>query len=105
MSKETEALKTNVFNHPEGKKAFHQAGKRVLRRLAQALGLEAGTYDLRSEQGGMAVFGEVTLHGEGVYVQVSQIFGEPRVLARSCKGRQDYTGGPNKYLDLFVVCA
>lgn len=78
------------------KRLFHSTARARLRRLAAELGLPPGSYDLRSNQGGIAVSGEITLHHEQVYVQVSQGCGLG-VLIRTCRGRRDYTGGPNNW--------
>lgn len=53
----------------------------------------------------MAVSGEVTLHHGRVYIQASQ-FGLSSghgILIRSCKGRKDYTGGPNHFVALAML--
>lgn len=84
------------------KRVFHSTALARLRRLAAELGLPSGSYDLRSNQGGIAVSGEITLHHEQVYVQVSQGFG-PGVLIRTCRGRRDYTGGPNNWAELALL--
>lgn len=82
------------------KRMFHTLGKSVARMLAAELDLPAGSYDIRSNLGGIAVCGEVTLHGEWIYVQLSQTpTGGHRFMYRSCRGRKDYTGGPNCWLD------
>lgn len=75
----------------------HRSTMVVLRQLAKELALAKGTYEVRSNQGGMAVSGEVTLHGERIYVQVGCHLG---VLVRSCNGRKDYSGGPNHWFDV-----
>jgi len=69
-------------------------------RIATALGLEPGSYDLRSNQAGIAVSGEITL-----YVQVSQsaMGYHSGVLFRTCKGRKDYVGGPNNFASLDLL--
>lgn len=87
------------------KRLFHSTAAKRLRRLAAALGLARGSYDLRSNQGGIAVSGEVTLHHEQVYVQVSQpaMGGGMGVLIRGCCGRRDYTGGPNNFAPLDIL--
>ncbi len=80
------------------KKAFHREGRKFLRQVATDLGLGPDSYDLRSNPGGIAVSGEVTLHAEGIYIQLSQSVGGPggiSVLYRSCRGRKDYSGGQN----------
>jgi hypothetical protein len=84
------------------KRSFHATGRKRLRALATVLGLKAGTYEVRSNRGGVAVSGEVTLHGENLYVQICQpaTGADSGILIRTCKGRKDYTGGPNNLLPL-----
>jgi hypothetical protein len=45
----------------EAKRAFHKRARRRLKELADALGLAPQNYDLRSNVGGIAVSGEVTM--------------------------------------------
>jgi hypothetical protein len=73
--------------------------------VATALGLKADTYYLRSNQAGIAVSGEITLHGDHLYVQVSQsaMGYHSGVLFRTCKGRKDYVGGPNNFASLDLL--
>jgi hypothetical protein len=80
------------------KKCFHSEGKRILKTIANMLGLQPGTYDIRSNQGGIAVSGEVTLHGEHIYIQFYQGGMGNQFMYRSCKGRGDYTGGDNHWM-------
>jgi hypothetical protein len=54
----------------ESKRILHLQAARFLRELAAHIGLPRGSYDVRSNKGGVAVSGEITLHGEHVYVQV-----------------------------------
>jgi hypothetical protein len=86
----------------EQKKQFHRIAKRRLKLLANELGFDNADFDLRSNQGGIAVSGEVTLHHERIYIQVSQ-FGTCKdlgILVRTCEGRRDYTGGMNNFFPL-----
>src|SRR3989344_839951 len=77
------------------KREFHSKAGKVLRKLAKLLRFAERDYDLRHNQGGIAVSGEVTLHSDRLYVQVSDApFG---VLWRSCEGRKDYCGAPNQW--------
>jgi hypothetical protein len=81
------------------KALFHREAKKRLRQLAVELKLKVGSFDLRSNAGGIAVSGEVTLHHERVYVQVSQSCmgrGSADILVRSCEGRKDYCGGQKR---------
>lgn len=77
------------------KERFHREGKELLKYLAAELGIEG---DIRSNKGGIAVSGEVTFHGDSVYMQLSQPAlsgGKNSLLIRSCKGRKDFAGGTN----------
>ena len=79
------------------KLAFHNEGKKFLAKIAAELGLSSAAYDLRNNEAGAAVSGEVTLHTDTFYMQLSE--GSTRrgvsMLYRSCKGRKDYCGGQN----------
>lgn len=79
------------------KKAAASKFKTALRKVAKALSLTTEQYDLRFNPGGIAVWGEVTLHTDTVYIQASKGY-DMGVLVRTCKGRKDYTGGRNNYL-------
>jgi hypothetical protein len=87
------------------KKRFHKTAYSRLRRLAKVLGFSARTFDLRSNPGGIAVSGEITLHHEDVYVQVSQpaTRADTGIMIRTCEGRRDYSGGPNHYAPLRLL--
>lgn len=82
--------------HSYTKLEYHRLGKSILKAIAKELGLQSGTYDIRSNLGGTAVTGEVTLHGEHVYIQLC----ESGVMYRSCKGRKDYSGGYNNWMQV-----
>lgn len=90
---------------PDQKEAFHRAARRALRRLASELGFAKNSFDLRCNRGGIAVSGEITLHHEHVYVQVSQpaTGADSGILIRTCEGRRDYTGGPNHFAPLSLL--
>jgi len=79
------------------KAVFHRDGMKLLKTLALECGVKA---DFRSNKGGIAVSGEVTMHGDTVYVQLHQAITSPapfRFLVRTCKGRKDYSGGTNYF--------
>ena len=89
----------------EQKRRFHSMARSRLKKLAAELALPPGSYDLRSNKAGIAVSGEVTLHHESAYIQVGQ-FGLSSghgILIRTCKGRKDYTGGPNHFVALGML--
>jgi hypothetical protein len=87
------------------KRALHSGARRQLKLLATALGLAPGAYDLRSNPGGIAVSGEVTLHADHVYVQACQpaTGHDTGLMFRTCQGRKDYYGGPNNFASLDLL--
>jgi hypothetical protein len=90
---------------PDRKRRFHTVARARLRRLAAELGFPPASFDLRSNQGGIAVSGEITLHHERVYVQVCQpaTRADTGILIRTCEGRRDYTGGRNNFAPLSML--
>jgi hypothetical protein len=88
------------YHYSSDKVAMHRAAMGMLRELAAALGYAPDAYDVRSNKGGIAVTGEVTLHADNLYVQVCDAWGSNHLafLVRTCKGRKDYCGGANHYL-------
>lgn len=98
-------LTQSVSYDEERKTRFLRTSKKHLKALADALGLASANYDLRVNKGGIAVSGEVTLHSDNLYVQVSQSCLGPDfgILIRSCKGRRDYRGGPNNHAPITML--
>ncbi|WP_445192787.1 hypothetical protein ACT009_02315 [Sphingomonas sp. Tas61C01] len=87
-----------VDHDADAKRTFHTEARRALRRLAEELQLASGTYEIRVCAGGPAVSGEVILHGDELYVQVSiGGFGRGEILLRRCRGRSDYVGERNHW--------
>jgi hypothetical protein len=89
--------------HSGVKAAFHTKGKAFLKNLADELNLAPGTFVVRNNKGGPAVSGEVTLHADNIYIQLSQHFGSGsslKALYRSCKSQKDYGGGQNNIVAL-----
>lgn len=107
-------LVVNLDLYNEGRKeVFHRNGKRILKEIATRLGLPNKSYDIRSNKGGIAVSGEVTLHGENIYISFAQHgtgSNSMGFMYRSCKGRKDFTGGANNWMkwrelmDLDIAC-
>jgi hypothetical protein len=87
------------------KKAFHRAARKQLKALASFCGWPPASFDLRSNMAGVAVSGDITLHHEALYISVSQtrLGGDCGILIRSCKGRQDYSGGTNSFAPLDLL--
>ena len=90
---------------PHRKRRFHSAARARLRHLAAELAFPPTSFDLRSNQGGIAVSGEITLHHERVYIQVHQpaTGDDSGILIRTCEGRRDYTGGRNHFAPLSML--
>lgn len=85
------------------KNEFHREAKKRLTALADALGFEKGSFEVRSNRGGPAVSGEITLHHDDIYIQASQpawASSERGLMIRTCKNRRDYTGGNNHFAPL-----
>jgi hypothetical protein len=98
-------FRKRVAYDDDDKRLFHRHARRQLGLLADALGLAPGTFDLRSNQGGCAVSGEATLHGDHLYVQACQpaTGSDSGVMFRTCLGRKDYTGGRNNFASLDLL--
>lgn len=87
--------------HAATKQAFHGTARRLMGQIAKDLGLEKGTYDIRTNTGGPAVLGETILHTEGLYVMAGDVTQmNDNLLYRSCNGRKDFSGGQNQYVSL-----
>lgn len=101
LSKSKLVYEDDAGEGPAGsnKKAFHLVGKSVMKAIADALKLPENSYDIRSNYGGIAVSGEITLHAENIYIQASvDNAAGGSILYRVCKGRQDYSGGGNHWM-------
>lgn len=81
----------SVAYDAQAKAAFHRKARSQLLILAAQLGLERDQFDLRVNAGGIAVSGEITLHTDALYVQVSQPCSGTMngILIRSCRDRRD----------------
>lgn len=84
----------------------HRVAEAALRSFAlDYLKIPKKSFDVRSNKGGVAVCGEVTLHTDpfpgckaGIYVQFCQYACQDHtIMYRTVKDRRDYTGGPNQY--------
>jgi hypothetical protein len=93
-------LNNKSFAYNEtNKNQLHRAALKALRKIAAGMGLQDGEFDIRSNKAGIAVSGEITLHTDKVYVQVSESSHSNgiTVLFRTCNGRKDYCGGQNNF--------
>ena len=90
---------TNVSYDDAKKRVFHLHAGAILKALAKELGYQKGDFDLRHNQGGIAVSGEIILHSDNLYVQISQSALGPDhgFMWRVCRNRHDYTGLQNRW--------
>ena len=98
-------FRKSVAYDADAKRLFHRRARRQLIALARMLNIDPADYDLRSNEGGIAVSGEITLHADRLYVQVSQpaTGSDTGILFRTCEGRRDYTGGRNNFASLDLL--
>jgi hypothetical protein len=90
--------KKSVSYDEDAKKRFHRQSEKILLEIASLLGYKECDYDLRHNQGGIAVSGEITLHSDNLYVQFAQSCVSQGFMWRTCKGRKDYCGGTNHWM-------
>ena len=89
----------------EQKKQFHREARPRCARSQRSCGSRTSSFDLRSNRGGVAVSGEITLHHDRVYIQVCQpaTGADSGILIRTCEGRRDYEGGRNHLAPLSLL--
>jgi hypothetical protein len=95
-----------TYGDTNQKQTFHRSATIWLNKLAKELGLSK--FDVRSNQGGPAVSGQVTLHGNKVYVQVSEWCAGKAglsILYRECDGMRDYYGKDNHVVRMETLAA
>jgi hypothetical protein len=99
-------LVSGVLSYYDGaaaKKQFHTKSKAFLRALAKDLGFKEFT--VKSNAGGIAVSGEITLmglwsEGNGVYFQLFQsVTNRREFMYRHISHMKDYRGGANQWMD------
>ncbi len=96
----TSAKIARITDRRLDKGQWHRMCGRLLKELAEDLCLHPDTYEVRSNKGGDAVRGEVTLHSDRLYVQIGeQAFeNDLGVLYRRCRGRRDFAGLCNNWI-------
>lgn len=86
-------LDTNVT-----KETLHHSGRKFLKSVADALNLKPDSFELRSNKCTRGGMGEVILHSDHLYIQVHASDDGLGVMHRTCKGRDDFAGGQNRYV-------
>lgn len=106
------AAQRNLSYAHGNKREFMLAGKAVAKLIAERLGMKAGEYELRWNEGGIAVSGDVGLFSDWIYIDFSKSFVDqggsfmyrataPRKVDqfdRRKRVRWDYTGGRNRWM-------
>src|SRR3546814_2709641 len=89
------------------KRLLHTEGRAALQVLAKALALGSGSFDVRSNKAGPAVSGEVTLHAEMLWAQLSLgPFGPGREICfRRVQSRGDHIGEGNYWGSMSALLA
>ncbi|WP_088183849.1 hypothetical protein [Sphingobium sp. Z007] len=84
------------------KRAFHSEGRTAMRRLAEALQLAEAGFEVRSQKAGPACSGDITLHGEEVWVQLSlgALGPDRELMYRRVRGRDDHIGDRNRFASI-----
>ncbi len=77
-------IKPSAHNEPQ-KHRFHREARKRLQVLAEELFLTRHSYGVRSNKGGVAVSGEITLHGE---MTVLDSEGQPLIAFTPVPGHQ-----------------
>jgi hypothetical protein len=88
------------------KAEYKQAAMGVLKKLAgpSCLNLPKGSYSIRFNAGGPAIWGEATLHSNEVYMQIAVgACGPTPIMYRTCDGQKDYHGGNNCWVRLEML--
>lgn len=95
-------MQSELSYNAANKKAFHAEAKKVLRQVAKKMDLSTGDFDIKSNQAGVAVSGEIHLHTDGLYITISgPIFmDKTEIMYRQCNGRKESTGGANQWVCL-----
>lgn len=91
----------------DAKAVFHKEGRKAMTRLAKALGLQRGQFEVRSNMAGIACSGEIYVHSADLYIQFDLgCMGPGReVMFRSCNGLTEHVGGRNHFASVSELLA
>lgn len=78
------------------KQEYRRLGRKILKELAETVGLKKEEYDIRFNPGGDACSGDHTLHTDWFYLALHDNLSSGWFYYRTCKGRKDYSGGNNR---------
>lgn len=91
-------LTSHSHYNSELKEEYRKLGRKVLKVLAEIMGLQKGEFEIRWNPGGIAVSGDHTLHTDWFYLALHDNLGSSWFYYRTCTSRQDYTGGQNRII-------
>lgn len=80
------------------KEEYRKLGRKILKYIAEQMGLQKGEFDIRWNPGGDACSGDHTLHTDKIYLALHDNIGLGWFYWRTCCGRKDYTGGHNQVI-------
>jgi len=82
------------------KEEFIKLCRAYLKMIVAELGLTKEQYEIRVNRSGVAGSGDITLHSDTLYVQLSQsCCYRSMFMYRSCKGQRDCIGGTNQWME------
>jgi hypothetical protein len=88
-------LTSGATYHHLRKEECRKLGKKILKALAELMGLQKGEFDIRWNPGGIACRGDHTLHTDWFYLALHDNLGSGWFYYRKCKSRKDYCGERN----------
>ena len=88
-------LSSNAAGNVKLKDEYQKLGRKILKSIAECLGLKKDEYDIRWNPGGIAVSGDHILHTDKLYLAFHDNLGMGWFYFRTCNGRKDYSGGRN----------
>jgi hypothetical protein len=81
------------------KETFARIGKKIAREIAKLMGLAPGTFDIHYRKSGSVSLGDLWLHTDSLYLTLDPPYPGSGFMYRSCKSRNDYTGGRNRWAE------
>ena len=98
-------FRKRVAYDPEAKRLFHRHARGSCSSSPRRSASSPATTICARTRAASPSRGEVTLHADRLYVQVSQpaTGSDTGILFRSCEGRRDYVGGRNNFASLDLL--
>ncbi len=92
--------KCGDLDNKQGRDRWHRLARRVVRVLAEHMGLERPEYDMRTDRGNKLFPGTTVLHAHGIYIKfvISSFSRDIGFMYRRCETRKDFTGENNHYM-------